>query len=96
MLIPAFLLSLSAQRMKDFLVAVTMEEPPPGSVYDIDHFPDYRRCGQFLGQPLAGFPTQIDCAPESIGQYVYVYVPHTEYLHFCEVEVYGLRKYPRN
>ena len=66
--------------------------PPAPSGYNLDH-EGYRRCGQWNGQPPLSSANLMKCDEDAIGRYVYIYIPHTEYLTICEAEVYGLRKY---
>lgn len=67
-------------------------EPPASSGYNFDHI-GYRECGQFSGTPTAGMPTEIECDELSVGRYVYVWIPSTQYMTLCEVEIFGTRKY---
>ena len=66
--------------------------PPPDSGYDLDHAP-YRMCGQFNGRPMPSMPNRVFCEDTAIGEYLYIYIPRQNYLHFCEVEAFGMRKY---
>ena len=77
----------SVERLSDFIVAISDINPPPGNVNDLD---GYTRCGQF-----SGFPDPkgtVYCPADMEGRLVYVYLPETNYLALCEVEVYGTRK----
>ena len=75
-----------------FQVTATMKRPPPTSTFDLDNT-GYYRCGQYQGTPPVSSPAQVNCDEGSIGRYVYVYLPGTMYLTFCEVSVYGKRKF---
>ena len=66
-----------------------MDQPPVNSVMSLD---DYARCGQYEGTPTE--VSTIDCTAGTIGRYLYVYLPSSNSLTLCEVEVYGERKYP--
>ena len=83
----------SAAVLNGFLVAVTDERPPVPSVYNLD-LPQYRKCGKYGGTPQASNPVELECDnKDAIGRYVYVYLPATNYLYFCEAFVYGEREY---
>ena len=75
---------------KDFIIAVTYEDPPVRYYYDLDHMD---RCGQFPGTPLQGMPNTIKCKEGTFGMYVYYYLPATNYVRLTELEVFGLRKF---
>ena len=64
-----------------------MDAPPVTAVDDLD---GYARCGQYGGTPPE--VSTIDCTAGAIGRYLYVYLPASNYLTLCEVEVYGERK----
>ena len=68
--------------------------PPVKSGYDLDYEGlGYRKCGAFPGAAMAGMPNRLDCADGAIGQYLYVYLPVSDYITICEAEAYGTRKY---
>ena len=75
------------ERLADYIVAVTTEEPPVNALMNLD---DYARCGQYEGTPAE--VSNIDCIAGTIGRYLYVYLPSTNYLTLCEVQIYGERK----
>ena len=81
--------STSVERLDNYIVVVSMDKPSVTTATGLD---DYARCGQYEGTPSE--VSTIDCTPGTIGRYVYVYLPSSNYLTLCEVEVYGERTYP--
>ena len=50
---------------------------------------DFTLCKKYPGIPPAGEEVDMDCHNDVIGRYVYIYIPHMDYLFFCDVKVYG-------
>lgn len=61
-----------------------MDTPPVDSTSELD---GYTQCGQFSGTPDE--VSEVECADNVIGQYVYIYLPGANYLTICEVVVNG-------
>ena len=74
----------------NFIIAATDERPPVMYYYDLDHMD---RCGQFDGTPFKSMPNTVKCAEGTYGEYVYYYLPASNYVRLAELEVFGLRKY---
>ena len=53
---------------------------------------DMRPCGHIEGQLALAEFTSIHCQTGAIGQYLYAYLPSTNYLQMCEFEVFGYGK----
>ena len=74
--------------MRNFIVVLTENQPPVSSGTQLD-MPGFNRCGQYSGTPQDYEVATIQCADGVVGRYLYIYIPHSEYLQFCEVEVYA-------
>ena len=84
-------ISFAVTDIKDFHVVASDMRPPAKSGYNFDHY-GYRMCAQYEGVPEKSSPSPVWCEEEAIGRYVYIYNKEKSALHFCEVEVFGIRK----
>ena len=75
--------------MKDFIITLSDEKPPVPNGYTLAR-KIYRECGRYDGTPKASEFVTITCGDEGHGQYLFYYVKATNYIHMCEMEVYGL------
>ena len=82
----------SAERLTGVTVKVSDRTPPVKNPKDLDGS-GYSLCAKYSAKPKAGQIINMKCRANAAGRYVYVYIPTTNYLTICEVEVYGDRKY---
>ena len=66
-------------------------EPPASSGYNLEHT-GYRPCGAYEGIPEAAATVPLQCDPNAIGRYLYIYLTRVESMQFCELESYGIGK----
>ena len=85
------LIFFAASRVANFIVVASDIPPPIANGYTLVR-EGYRECGQYQGTPAASEVSTIHCAQNISGQYLFLYIPHANYMHFCEVEAYGIRK----
>ena len=79
--------------MANYRVVVSTERPTTiDAGFDLDHSP-HRQCGTFPGTPVSGGPNDVICQDDTVGRYVYVYLPTKGILYICELEVFGFRKW---
>ena len=78
---------IPVDRLANYIVSVALDPPPVNDVSDLD---GYARCGQYQGTPPS--ISSVVCAAGTIGRYLYVYLPSTNYLTLCEVVVFGRSK----
>ena len=90
-IILSFYQSFPAAWIANYMVTVGDLAPPPKSPQVLDYAP-YRPCGRYPGTPPISVPSTVRCDERAIGQYVYIYLPGTSYLTFCEASVYGVGK----
>ena len=81
-----------AERLTGVTVKVSDRTPPVKTPKDLDGS-GYSLCAKYSAKPKAGQIINMKCRANAAGRYVYVYIPTTNYLTICEVEVYGDRKY---
>ena len=86
------MLVVSADRLANFIVFATNSEPQTGSSLAEVQSDGYNECGQYSGTPPGGQFVTVTCDSGSIGQYVFIYLPTSNYLTICEVEVYHTGK----
>ena len=81
--------SFAAHRLKDFAAVVSNRAPHTVTSGKSLAGSDFKLCKKYPGIPPAGEEVIMDCDKEMSGRYVYIYIPHFDYLFFCEVKVYG-------
>ena len=66
------------------------DQAPPVASPDQFLTADFQECGRFSGTPDIA---TVNCTEPVRGRYVYIYLPRTDVLTLCEVEVYQYSKY---
>ena len=82
--------SITAHRLEDFTAVVSDRSPDTLTSGKSLTESDFKICKKYPGIPPAGEKVNMDCDKEVSGRYVYIYIPHRDYLFFCDVEVYGV------
>ena len=89
---PPAIILFAEHQTKDLTIVASDRQPPITNYpIELDYY-GYRRCGQFVGE-ADNIPTNLTCADQAIGRYVYAYIPRSTYLAICELEAYGTREY---
>ena len=78
----------AADRLTGVTAKVSSKRPPLQNAYSLNLEP-FQLCGQYTAKTKPGEIITMDCKADVIGRYVYVYIPKTNFLTICEVEVYG-------
>ena len=87
-------LLFSAERLQDFMVSVSDNEPPASSGFNLLYkSAGYRPCGQYKGNPPTLEPVYMECARGAVGRYAYLLMPHYNHMHCAAFEAFGVRKY---
>ena len=83
-----------AERLQDFMVSVSDNEPPASSGFNLLYkSAGYRPCGQYKGNPPTLEPVYMECARGAVGRYAYLLMPHYNHMHCAAFEAFGVRKY---
>ena len=80
---------IAAHRLEDFTAVVSDRAPNTVTSGKSLHGADFKLCKKYPGIPPAGEEVKMTCAGKASGRYVYIFIPHLDYLSFCDVKVYG-------